>query len=542
MTTTQPAVAEGDGRYYPALPIECIRESKENPRKHFDADALKELAESLKTHGQLNACLARPTGGTIGINGAEYPIVELAAGHRRYRAGRLAKLKALQVLVRPMTEVQFIEVLNLENLHREDLHELEEAQGYRKLLELPGYDIDVLAGKVGKSKSYIYQRLKLTELIPEAQKAFLAAKISAGHAILIARLQPKEQAAALKYSTETNRWDGPPSVRDLKQWIQNEILCSLAGAPFKLTDGELHPKAGSCAACPKRTGHQRELFTGTANLEEGGRASGDRCLDPACFQEKVQLFVKRSRTELEKKHPGEPILEISTDYGYSAPKKGEPLPSGHWFDAKKTDPKAKLALVVRGEHSVGQVKYVTTERPRYSSSGTDEKWRAQQRRAQEKQKQEAERRRRIFAGLRANMNGAPLSLDDLRLVASAFVKEMHYETHQKLCTALELEVPKTKQTYGGTHPDHRKALQQHIDGLDLKAFPRFLISLSVAPDLGVASYGSSEAKHLVATATRFGVDVKSIDKDLAAAARAKAAKRKKKAVKVKTSAKRKRVA
>ncbi len=169
------------------IPLDRIVESKLNPRQRYHG--LEELAESLKT-GQLTPCLVRPTGPGVGY-------FELAAGHRRFRAAKLAGLSALDCVVRAMDDRRFLEVLVIENDQREDVHPLEEAQGYRQLMESAGYDVPAIAARVGRSVKYVYDRMKLLQLTPEARKLFLDGRFEAGHAILLARLTPKQQAAAL---------------------------------------------------------------------------------------------------------------------------------------------------------------------------------------------------------------------------------------------------------------------------------------------------------------------------------------------------------
>lgn len=167
-----------------AIPIGEVFESKDNPRKHFDPVLLRELAESLKASGQLTPCLVRPRAG------GGY---ELAAGHRRFRAAGLAGLEQLLCIVRELDDQQFLEILTIENLQRDDLHPLEEAKGYELLIKSRptsglDYSAEMIAGRVGKSVEYVYGRLKLLSLCKKAQQLFLDGRFTAGHAVLLARL------------------------------------------------------------------------------------------------------------------------------------------------------------------------------------------------------------------------------------------------------------------------------------------------------------------------------------------------------------------
>jgi len=178
--------------------LDELHESPLNPRKHYDEEALKQLAESLQASGQITPITVR-----VSRNGKGG--YEIAAGHRRRRAAMLAGLTHLEAKVRDdLTDddAGFIEILNIENLQRDDLHPLEEAQGFRTLMEKAGYDIPKIAARIGKSVKYVYDRLKLLQLIKPAQQLFLDGRFEAGHAILLARLSPEDQERAIADNDE----------------------------------------------------------------------------------------------------------------------------------------------------------------------------------------------------------------------------------------------------------------------------------------------------------------------------------------------------
>lgn len=176
------------------IPIDQVRESPLNPRKHFDAAALATLTESMRTHGQLTAALVRP----VAASGKTPGHWELAAGHRRFRAAKLAGLKTLECKVREMTDAQFSEILTIENDEREDVHPLEQADGYKLLMEKAGYDVARIAERVQRSHEYVYERLSLLRLIPSLRKLFLEDRFSAKHAVVLSRLSDSEQAQVSK--------------------------------------------------------------------------------------------------------------------------------------------------------------------------------------------------------------------------------------------------------------------------------------------------------------------------------------------------------
>jgi ParB family chromosome partitioning protein len=146
---------------------------------------------------------------------------------------------------------------------------MEEASGFARLLALdePKYSIEQISAKTGKSPMYIASRLKLTELVPSAVEAFYREEIGVGHALLLAKLQPgqQEQALAARFKEDWSAGNQKPKrillpVRNLQFWIEQNILLILKDAPFDKRDAQLVPAVGSCADCPKRTGHNKLLF------------------------------------------------------------------------------------------------------------------------------------------------------------------------------------------------------------------------------------------------------------------------------------------
>lgn len=259
-----------------------ITPSATNPRRTFNQAQLDELTDSVRQHGVLQPILVRPIVGTEDR-------FELVCGERRYRAAMAAELREVPALVRPLTDLQVLEVQLIENLQREGLHELEEAEGYERLIATHGYSVDDLAAKVGKSRSYVYQRMKLTDLGDRARKAFYAGKLSFSTALLIARIPTQDLQVKALAEITADRWDGGMSARMAADHIQRTYMLRLAEAPFPRHDAGLLPEAGACGDCPKRTGNQPELF--------GDVKSGDTCTDPACFGAKRDAHTARLKEQ-----------------------------------------------------------------------------------------------------------------------------------------------------------------------------------------------------------------------------------------------------
>jgi ParB family transcriptional regulator, chromosome partitioning protein len=134
---------------YRSVPISILVESATNPRKRFDEKNLEELAASMRAQGILAPLLVRE------LEDSKYEVV---AGARRLRAAKLAELETLPVRVVKLTDAEAIEAQCVENLQREDIHPLEEALGFKSLLELgePAYSIAIIASRAGKSEPYVY--------------------------------------------------------------------------------------------------------------------------------------------------------------------------------------------------------------------------------------------------------------------------------------------------------------------------------------------------------------------------------------------------
>ncbi len=312
---------------YRDLPLSLLNESKSNPRKVFDEAALQELAGSIRSQGVLSPLLVRP----LTENG-----FEIVFGARRYRAAQLAEQETLPVRIKHMTDAEVIEAQLVENLIRAEIHPMEEAEGFARLLALdePKYCIEQIGARVGKSPAFIASRLKLVDLVPAAVDAFYANEIGVGHALLLAKLPADQQEQALsacfkevyKGNQKATRILLP--VRNLQFWIESNVLLVLKDAPFDKRDALLLSTAASCADCPKRTGHNKLLFG-----DDLGR-QGDRCVDPKCYQAKLAAHVAKTVTAKPE------LVQISTAYGTQ--KEGSPvLPRNKYTAIRDDQPKSK---------------------------------------------------------------------------------------------------------------------------------------------------------------------------------------------------------
>lgn len=173
------AATAAEGLGVREIPIDLIHRNPDQPRKSFSESDLQELSESIREKGVLQPILLRPSPKTAG----EYEIV---AGERRWRAAQKVGVAVLPVLVRDLDDLQVLEIAIVENIQRADLNAIEEAMGYKALMDRFGRTQESVATAVGKSRSHVANTLRLLNLPPSVQDHVLHGRLSAGHARAIA--------------------------------------------------------------------------------------------------------------------------------------------------------------------------------------------------------------------------------------------------------------------------------------------------------------------------------------------------------------------
>lgn len=487
----------------PWLPLEAIHESKTNPRRNISADDIKELVENVKQFGILEPILVRP------LNDQSYEII---AGARRYRAAKKAGLASIPVRVCPLSDHEVLEVQFIENLQRQDLHPMDEAVGFHGLVAKAGYDVPGLHAKLGKSETYIYQRLKLLDLIKPAQELFLKDEINIGHAILIARLQPKDQQTVLKDCYD--RWGSDAKVmipvKQLDSWIRQNILLDLQKVGFSKQDATLIPKAGACVDCSKRTGFNPSLFPDIQKK--------DLCTDPVCFHQKVEAFVQRRRDELA--HENADFVEIATDFIPTTRQVKEEDKFKHvikhynWEKAGKQEKKkTKTGLVVFGPDA-GKTMSVVLERDRQTSPASLQA--SPQAKAKEKKRREAERHQQRVRDLlytRVTAKVGARGPEDLRLIALT-VWERWWHDHKKTFCRLHGIEPKPQKLLNGY--DYDSPVVQRIKKMTKEGeMIQFLVKVALLGAVDArASFDRANPDPLKAMAKRLGIDVAMIENEV----------------------------
>ena len=241
------AEAEVAGRRDSVREVEVarIRPNPAQPRQHFDEDSLAELADSIRQHGVLQPVLLRPAGDpSTGLGTGDY---ELIAGERRWRAAQRAQLHTIPALVREHDDSGSAELALIENIQREDLNAIEEAEGYQALIARFGHTQDNVAKLVGKSRSHVANLLRLLDLPEPVRLMLLRGDISMGHARAVATAREPEVLArqiadkglSVRQAEELAKRVRPGAGRDMARAVarnQRPVDADLVSLERQLSD------------------------------------------------------------------------------------------------------------------------------------------------------------------------------------------------------------------------------------------------------------------------------------------------------------------
>lgn len=285
--------------------IDTCFESPTNPRTHFTDAELAELAASIREKGVLQPCLVRPK--PLKAEPTRHRF-EIVAGARRFRASKLAGRMELPIIVRPLSDDDVLEMQLIENVQRNDLTPLEEAHGYQRLLasNQAKYSAAYIADKIGRSERYVLERVRLTQLIPEAQELLEREIILVGHADILSTLTPADQKEAIKPPThgygggngalfenrdpvleldvekvdgKKDKYDGvkAKTVREFAYWVAHNIRLdpAHAAAVQPLDFGELPAKIAEAEARPGR-GAKVVAITFDYRVSDGARDGDEK--------------------------------------------------------------------------------------------------------------------------------------------------------------------------------------------------------------------------------------------------------------------------
>lgn len=187
--------------------ITKVEPNRDQPRKNFDEDALEELAESIRQFGLLQPILVQD----------RKSYYEIIAGERRWRAAKKAGLKEVPVIIKNLTEQEIVEISLIENIQREDLNPIEEAQAYKRLLSEFNLKQDEVADRVSKSRTAVTNSMRLLKLCDEVQQMIINDMISTGHARALISIEDEEQ----QYAVAQRIFDEKLSVRDVEKLVKD---------------------------------------------------------------------------------------------------------------------------------------------------------------------------------------------------------------------------------------------------------------------------------------------------------------------------------
>lgn len=316
------------------LPLASLVRSKTN-RQIVEDDALLEMAATMKLYGVLQPLLVRRLPAerlqeTFEDEATRHATHEIIAGERRFVAARIAGLRQVPVLMKDADNTTAVVMQLIENLHREDLNPLDEAHGIQLLVEDFELSREAVADALKKSRTHVFESLRLLNLCPEATAAIKAGTLKRSIALLVAqRPTPALQVEYTKKVLTGGPEGGPMSYRSAKDLAQRNYMTDLTRAPFALDNAQLLPKVGACTQCPKRTGNNPELWD---------KAGTDVCTDTACFADKKEAHYEALKADAHAK--GRQIItgrearelmptEGATPKGYillDKPKKGSTEP------------------------------------------------------------------------------------------------------------------------------------------------------------------------------------------------------------------------
>ena len=206
---TKPVVKEektaGNGQIM--MKINDVEPNREQPRKYFDEDALHELSESIKQYGLIQPILVQD----------RKSYYEIIAGERRWRASKMAGLKEVPVIIRNLSEQEIVEISLIENIQREDLNPIEEAQAYKRLLEEFNLKQDEVAERVSKSRTAVTNAMRLLKLSDKVQQMVIDEMLTTGHARALLGISDQDQ----QYALAQQIFDSKLSVRDTEKLVKN---------------------------------------------------------------------------------------------------------------------------------------------------------------------------------------------------------------------------------------------------------------------------------------------------------------------------------
>lgn len=541
------------------LPLEALHDSPFNPRRTFLEEGLQQLAADVKAHGIISPIKVRPMSSAQAAEACVNAGYQLVYGHRRLRAARLAGLVRVPCIVQELSDDEArVEAIS-ENLSREDVHPIEEAEGFSALLDARRISADELAAELGKSRSYVYGRLKLLQACQQVRDACLRGEIGSEVALLVARLRTEKLQEKALQAIKGRYIDmedgGARSYRQIRDLLNERFTLKLDGdALFDPADATLLPDAGACTSCPRRSGnapeysdvaagksdddiHSVEVDDSDDAYEAARKAAGrwawnakvgaDICTDPDCFDAKKKAQLKRQAAALAEK--GKLVIDgakarqaidaqgnVKGAYialkDVKAQLKQRPKKGGAAHDL--VEPEVVVIQNPRDGTTVEAVKVEdlkaagikVPEPKRAASQGHD--WKAEQRKRDEQRKRNEETavvERQVRVALLERVRTAAAitarSAFDLQMVAQCAYAGVEYGDR-----------PILAKLWGASSPT---VLEKRIGQLSAEDVTTFLLDCALVASVHVDAYAlSRQPERLLAAAKHYGVDAAAVRADV----------------------------
>ena len=489
-----------------------LHPSPTNPRKTFAEASLQELAESIKQHGIMQPIVVREMPEAMRHQIGTEARLEIVAGERRWRAANIAGLPTVPVLLRQLTDEQVISLQIIENLQREGLSPIEEAEGY-EVLRKQGMTAAQIGSSVGKSKAYIHAKLKLLALGTEGRDKLRAGELTESAALLVARVPASLQARALARVCETDYTGNRPSVRTAAAILQRHFTKDLTEAWFIQTDAHLAPNAGPCKTCPKRLAN-----------ETGNEDDADVCTDPDCFEQKQSTHKDRLRAEAIRS--GQKIIggaEAKTirpnrwglcEEGYVAlTDKCYELEGYPSYGALLEKAPGTVEVALLDSHPEDALLEIVQKKAlseALRAAGIELHVRDTTQEAEDRAKKEAELqaenqfRARLFQEVRSQPL-LMLTTPDLQMLAEFCLRSLYEQTRFKVA---KLYYPEE------TNRTAVERLQEHITSMEDVELIGLLRDALLIGELKKEPWGDSPASNLLAAAERIGIDPEQVRADV----------------------------
>jgi ParB/RepB/Spo0J family partition protein len=502
-----------------ALPLAQIHDSPFNPRQKYTG--LQELADNIKNEGRVHqALLVRPRRLDLLRDDLTHGW-ELVFGHRRKRAATMAGLATVPCVVREMTDAEVRSAQAAENLQRENISALEEAQGYQDMIAHDGLTPKAVAERVGKSPSHVYGRLTLLQAVPEVRQALLDGDVGSEAALLVTRLRgPKIQAKALqaiKARNQSLQEGGRISFRRIRELLAEQFTLDLHKALFQPGDAFLLPDVGTCFDCPKRSGNAPEFSDLVADRKMWEhhtiKGSAHLCTDPDCYAAKKSAHLALQAATLQQQ--GKQVvagakaaqaisacgevkgayvaLDAKVQAALKKLPKGKQPPAVHIQNPRD----GKVVIAVRREDLLtAGLAGVAADRSN-GRAAEQQRHEARQQKLKQEAKEESQRRLELLRHVRTLASGRAWGVFELRLAVHAALYGVDYTGRDTLAAL-----------HGKQNIDQVRTL---VDTADAATLNQVLLDCLLLDNVEVEHYSiGNKPAPLLALAEHYGVDAAAV--------------------------------